>query len=504
MGNLILNYGVVTPYVRFNFAAGTIEATMKPKYFVSLSHNRTCKQACTFKLTIVYVPDTFVVGQPTLIDNMLVSSKNQRVTYQYGYYDYLGVCHPQYCQYVGQMNKYNCDVDVQSGTLTYTVEGNAVMVELLNNPVSLPKPDPEKKLAPSEVLEIASEPEDTEEHPFHLIGENYHRHIDHSDEKDAQLPEFKQMGMLDIIMGTAQGINDSNGIPVKKGGIVSYSRIRLYDDVQDAYNAGYLTYEEYTNFRQASQAMQYGNLDTTGDLYKYWSQLFTEIRSKLYYPFICFFDDVTNLENKYGTFYYVPNYGNIASDTFIYRLGNSRPTHGTANAQQDYDVLSASFSYDGSVALANAPASKAVMADIDEEGNNIGHSNATTEVLCLGRNTYPTLSGFREDKFLSQQELAKYMLYPLKGSITIMGQIRPSNILDTITLYILINGAVHPTLSGEYTVLGITDNLDSQGFTTTLELARNTESGVVFEPYVTNSISGRAAALQNNIDNNTR
>ena len=87
MGNMILNYGVVTPFVQFKFKTGSIEADIKPKYFVNLEHNRTCKKACTFKLTIVYVPDTFREGRPTDIDNMLITSKNEKVTYLYCHFN---------------------------------------------------------------------------------------------------------------------------------------------------------------------------------------------------------------------------------------------------------------------------------------------------------------------------------------------------------------------------------------------------------------------------------
>ena len=54
----ILKLGVVTPYVRFQMVGGVIESG-KPSYFISLENTRTCRKACSFKLTLAYVPDTF-------------------------------------------------------------------------------------------------------------------------------------------------------------------------------------------------------------------------------------------------------------------------------------------------------------------------------------------------------------------------------------------------------------------------------------------------------------
>ena len=77
----ILKYGIATPFVIFQFESGhTIEPSSIPRYFVSLEHNRTCTKACTFKLTIIYAPDTFSGKDPNAIDNLLVSSVRQQVS----------------------------------------------------------------------------------------------------------------------------------------------------------------------------------------------------------------------------------------------------------------------------------------------------------------------------------------------------------------------------------------------------------------------------------------
>jgi hypothetical protein len=131
--NEILKYGIATPFVLFNFSnIASIESSKDniPRYFISLEHNRTCTKACTFKLTIIYVPDTFSPGNPTIIDNMIISCVRQQVTYHYGYYDYLGVRHIQQQLYVGQVYTYNSDINVANGTITYTVEGTSHVAQL--------------------------------------------------------------------------------------------------------------------------------------------------------------------------------------------------------------------------------------------------------------------------------------------------------------------------------------------------------------------------------------
>lgn len=495
MGNHILNYGVTTPFVLFNFAAGSIESTIKPKYFVDLTHNRTCKQACTFTLKIMYVPDTFEEGRPTLIDNMLVTSRNQRVTYQYGYYDWRGARHVQYQTYVGQLNKYDCDVDIASGCITYTVQGNAVAVELLNEQVTLLNSDHNKyKWTPAEVVEISSRT-DFETRPFYKLGLYYDRVISQTDEF-VPLPDYTQQGMMNIILGTAKAAKDSDNNELqtnidRDGGIVQHSRVKLYNTIQEMYNAGVITAEEFITFpNSASLSLELNALNALSNIGNIADNgrantMINKINNLWYSPFMSYFDDFASMSHKYGTFYYVPKEKGMASDTFVYEYGN--------NVQQS-DVINVSFSYDGSVALANSSASSSIAASIDDEGTNIGQTNSTTNVLSLGRNTYPTLSGFKEDRFLSQRELSSYMIYPSKATITIMGQIQPSNLLDVVDLIIFINGTKHPTLSGEYTVLGITDNVSSSGFTTTLELVRKEEvQNLKFETYVTNPTNGKAS-----------
>lgn len=509
MGNRILNYGVTTPFVLFNFATGSIESTIKPKYFVELNHNRTCKKATTFKLRIMYIPDTFSEGRPTLIDNLLISSRNDRVTYQYGYYDWRGARHVQDATYVGQMNKYDCDVDIASGTLTYTIEGCATAVELLNTQTSLDTRTRNYDLwrfPPSKVIRLCSDP-DYPERPFYQLGLYYDRVIKETDEY-VPLPLYTQQGMMDIILGTAKAAKDSVNAEKqtnidRDGGIVQHSRSKTYETIYDAYKAGTITTEEfiniptetYLNSNVLNGIRGIGSI-VDEDKYLKYNSMAQSITNKLYSPFMAYFDDFASTSHKYGTFYYVPKEGNMASNSYVFEYGN--------NVRQS-DVLSISFTYDGSVALANANGSQSLAASIDDEGTNIGQSQSTTNVLSLGRNSYPTLSGFKEDRFLSQRELQSYMIYPSKATMTIMGQLEhPNNLLDIIDVVVLINGTRHPTLSGEYSILSINDTVNSSGYTTTFELVRKEKlSDINLEIYVTNPSNGKASKNDERKNNTT-
>ena len=500
MGNIILSKGVVTPFVQFNFETGSIESTNKPKYFVSLSHNRTCKQACTFKLTIVYVPDTFSPGQPTSIDNMLITSKNKKVSYQYGYYDWMGIRTPQYCTYVGQLNKYTCDIDVASGTLTYTIEGNSVAVELLNQQTSVDAKHLSNvyKWSPAKIIDICSQTDYTTRE-FYQLGLYYHKVIQRVDEV-VSLQDYQQQGMLDIILGTAKAAKDVNNNDKqtnidRDGGLVQHSRTKAYDTVNELYQRHIIEDDEYHQYQLDEYALNHAGWTVNqaiNDITKRMSN--TEV--KMYIPFMAYFDDVQHMDSMYGTFYYVPREGDRPSNTFVYEYGNN---------VKNSDVLSINFTYDGSVALANATASDSISASIDGTGQNIGQNHSTTNVLSLGRNSYATLSGFNEDKFLSERELTQYMLYPFKATMNIMGQIEPSNLLNVVDIIVLINGTRHPTLSGEYTVLSVIDEVNNNGFTTQLELIRKTDTAEYLDKisaYVTNPIDGKASQTQQQITDN--
>lgn len=492
MSNHILSRGLVTPFVIFNFATGSIEATEIPRYFVSLEHNRTCKEACTFKLTITYIPDTFSPGRPTVIDNMLITSCKQKVTYQYGYFDYMGVRHVQNRMYVGQMNTYGCDVDIASGKITYTVEGTSTIVELITDIVRIDAVDHPKK--PSTHLVYLTS--GTMQPGFRKLYDAYDLDIDHTDHS-VHIPNLGEGTVFDLIMGTVTATKKNDGTFSRSGGLVALSNAKPFfvgkDSVYSLYNSGEISQEEYRTFVRAYDMQQHSGY--SGEALKDANEIVSKFDKRLTTPFICYFDDDEHSGKPYGTFHYVPSKGWETDDVFEYYYGNNVPNS---------DVLSLSFSFDPSVGLATAVATSSVVSSIDANGNNIGNSNAVTQLGNLGRNTYPTLSGFNEDAFISQSKLSELMIYSsYSATMTIMGQLRPNNLLDIIYLVVYVNGTEHPTLSGHYKVMGIIDNVSSSGFTTQLQLIRelsNTENMSTMETYITSPTDGKAGQVQNSID----
>lgn len=473
MGNSITREGVVTPFVIVNFANGCIDL-MPPRYFISFDNVRTCKAACKFTLTITYVPDTFSAGRPDVIHNLLLSSKNQRVTYQYGYYDSNGRCHMQQQVYAGTFYEYDEDVNLDSGQLTYNIKGVANVIEFLNNRASIQSGPTD--IQPSKFVRRLV----TEEPGFDIIGQNFDLDIDHTDIIVPKISEYSDEGILDIIMGKVQ----EDG--TRFGGIVDLSKKRL--NISEALNQGVITREEYMNYEASTHALSsYGTKD--GDLRNLWYSRRSSIQDKLYDDFICFFDNIVSGSGHQGTFHYIPKQGRQSGNTFIFEYGNNVPYS---------DVLNFSVTYQGAVALAAVGAYDTVSNNIDAEGNNIGTSHVVNPLNQLSRNIYPTISGFNEDVFFANSLLTECLVYPFKAQMTVLGQIEPNQLLDTIYVVVLVNGTPHPSMTGEYQVLSITDNISSSGFTTEFELIRvvNEVQELNYETYVRNFPKGPAARLE--------
>ena len=453
--NDILKLGVVTPFVLFNFATGSIEADIRPKYFVSLEHNRTCTKACTFKLNVKYVPDTFSPGTPTDIDNMLITSVRQQVTYCYGYYDCYGGRHLQQQQYVGQVYTYSSNTNIASGTVDYTIEGTSYVAELANEydvirgkkkPIVKPSTHFNTKLI---------EGVRNGKGGFYELGLRYKMVIDGTD-YPISIPNLGRQPVLDLIMGKANNITTNKGINKRVGGLVDYSYAKKAHSIEAWYRAGNISQTDYDAFKYSR-----------GETYE---TIKANLENELKIPFMCYIDDICDEPNKYGTLYYVPGNKNETNDVFVFRYGNN---------EKNSDVLDFSVNYDGSVPLAAAPASDVVQAAVDADGNVVGQSIAINTVNNLSRNTYPTKSGFDESLFLSEKELSKLMLYPFEASMTIIGQIVPSQLLDIIQVVVLLNGTEVPVLTGKYQILEIVDNVSSSGFHTTFKMRRFVEDETV-------------------------
>lgn len=448
MSNEILKYGIATPFVLFNFAnMASIESSdnNRPRYFMSLEHNRTCTKACTFKLTIVYVPDTFSPGQPTIIDNMLVSTVRQQISYHYGYYDYFGVKHIQQQLYVGQVYTYNSDINASTGTITYTIEGTSHVAQLTSEYAEIKGTADLRQ--PSKYFR--NRLRDWKGDGFEWLKRYYAIHIEHTD-KLVQIPNLGRAPVLDLIMGKSNNITKNDGNIAKVGGLVDYSLALPGNSMEELHNKGYVSQTLYDQYQRASSGEQA-------------KKLWQEVQDKLGTPYVCYIDDSYSEHDKYGTLHYVPRRGNETDNVFHFDYGNHF---------RDSDVLNFSVTYDGSVALAAASATQNISVGVDAEGNPIGASNVITNVNNLARNSFPTLSGFNEDAFVSKHQLSKIMLYQFEATMTIMGQIRPNQLLDIIEVVITINGTEVPELTGRYQILEINDSVSEGGFTTTFRLIR--------------------------------
>lgn len=480
--NSILRQGVVTPYVLFTFPSGfTVEnfsnnfgnvndINCAPRFFINLHHNRTCSQACSFKLDIVYVPDTFSKGNLYLIDSEIVQSVGEQIVYKYGYFDYWGRRHEQLAEYTGQIYTYSSDVDVMSGTINYSLEGCAVASDLNNSMAKIEATNEARQ--PSEYLETLIK--ESTYGGFYDLQKYYNISIEDRNDEKVIIPNFDSAPVLDLIMGAVTG-EKNNGLPVRKGGLVELS---LGPEITGTENISRLLTEEEYNIIHGQTASGY---TMWGEQAKRYQEQYASIRAaaqaKLKSPFVCYIDDNFTTNGKFGTLRYKckDRTSNLSAndECYIYRLGNDN-----TGDFADQDVLSFSVTYDGAVAMAAGGKTCNTSVGIDAAGNNHGTTYDTQDVESTGKSVDDTKSGTHRNLITSVKEMTDIMIYPFEASMTVVGQINPSHLLDIIYVTILVNGVEHQVLSGEYMILEITDEISSSGFTTTLRLIRQNLSNI--------------------------
>lgn len=479
MSNDILNQGCVTPFIIVNFAAGSIDQ-IPPKYFISFQNVRSCSKACRFELQIKYVADTFRLGTPEIINQMLLASVNQDVKWQYGYYTSTGQIRVQNVQYCGFFTTYTENID-SNGSLTYLIKGIGSEFSMLTEEVTLPEyhiggsASSFGGLQPSNYLSIQVN------YKLQKYFNDYNVDIAKVDKYVKHIPAYTGP-LLDGICGS------TNSDKIKQGGLVSLSVIS-----KDRYlNSGVVSSQDsyyYSNFKYIGAS--YSN--TPSSMKTDAQNAYNKVSSLLEDGFIAYFDSIST-NGKKGTFYYRPkNYGSPGSQ-YVYQLGNNI---------KDSDVLDFSVDYDGSVAMASVASTNVIDSNIDINGNNIGSTNIITSAAGFNRNTYTTLSGFNEEVFMSRSLLSDKLVYPFKATLRVLGQLNVSYLCDEINVTILINGTEHPAFSGKYSVIGIVDELSDSGFTTTLELVRiaTPEQTSAYSTWVSNNETSRAQEVQTNINN---
>ena len=455
--NNILKQGVVTPFIIFTFPTGfTVEDySTSPRYFVSLDHTRTCKQACTFKLTIVYAPDTFVEGQPTIIDQQLLSSVGGKVVYTYGYFDKVGKRHCQQGAYTGQIYTYDSDVDIKSGTINYTISGCATAVDLTTSVARIEATN--ERVKPSSYLKKIIN--DSTTGGFYDLKTVYDIDINDNIDQEVYIPNFDSAPVLDLIMGTVTA-ETNDGVPVRKGGIV-----QLSNGPELPSNCGLLSDMEQQIIHNQGQYTI--NSDSDARIFKEkYGQAKQRAKAKLKQPFVCYIDDAETGHYKLGTLKYVCNTSRnstLGLENFIYFIGNNQPQS---------DVLDFSVSYNGAKGLAAASGTGKTISGIDANGNGIGQTFDVTEVANLGRNSFKSKSGIDQNMLISLKDISQILIYPYEAHMTIMGQLQKNELLDIIYVTVYLNGSKHELLSGDYQIIEISDSIGSSGFTTEFKLIR--------------------------------
>lgn len=441
--NGILTNGYVAPYICFNFANGSISDYLIGKHFISLRQTRDVDQGVTFDLELVYVPGYDGESVAQNIHQLLLSSVNKPVTYQYGYIKPNGEIITQDQVYKGIFIQYK--EDLQPGYMSYTISGVACAIQKWSQEVSVEEylkqygSDMEQ---PSVIVDKLCNTE---------TGTKINEYMSHY-EKTIQKVDNK------VYLKTLQNITNGTLLSIFAG-----SR-----NADKSKIVGGFVYYSYKDLDIQYDQMFIGN-PLARSAYENSSYYRNNIKNKQ--PFVCFFDNIVygHNSNMDGTFYYGPLKNDVITDNFVYEYGNSF-LHS--------DVISFNVSTDCTVAMATAAGlSKASVGITQGNGETAGTTyNIIKDASELAPKIYATPSGFDEANWLTMSALAKSLNFPFEATMTVIGQTRCNHLLDRIHVDVIMNGVVHPVATGNYTILGIEDNLSDGGFTTTFRLLKESDS----------------------------
>ena len=444
--NPILRNGFVRPIINFNFAGGTKTIdTAPPTCFMSFSQNRTVRQANTFELTLLYVPGTYGESEATAMHQLLLSSVNQPVEYQYGYIVPGGRPVWQNQRYVGIFTKYF--ENIEQGWFTYKICGVSKSVELDSPKVkpseiikTLRKTD---KIKPSEVLRRCIHGAET---GFSKYFDNFNLNIEFTDEEiDPMEFDTIQDGPLMEVLRGSYNADGSKSV----GGFCDLS-VMEFEPSQS------ISSKTLSGVSAASTAAARSAAGLT-------NSGLSDSESVIKMPFICYFDNVAS-GGKDGTFYYVPSFDKPVSNTFTFEYGN---------VFLESDVLSFNADVDCTVAMATVGGTTLTSNDIDVDGNAIGANYNLMQPNGYVPDSYTTISGFNQAAKLSEHTIAEALAFPFEATMTVLGQTDCNQLLDKINVQVTFNGVPHPGLSGKYVILDIQDELSDSGFTTTFRLLRD-------------------------------
>ena len=481
--NDILNRGFVRPYIEFNFANGSID-TAPPKYFLSFHQDRSVDSAASFELTLTYVPGMDGEKEATAIHQMLLASVNKPVTYTYGYVTPGGGIHLQETYYKGIFTQYT--EDLNDGYLTYKIIGVGSSVENItpdcqveNYLAERKKNEYGTKVQPSKIVRdlVYVDPIIRE------LFKDFYIYIEHDDE-DILIESInvKNGTVREVFSGTYNA--DGTQSPT---GFAYYSHKAFTPD--QAISAGLLSPTASmeslaSNYSiKASHGISSQITDAEQDAYN-------ELNMTRRMPYVCYFDNAVDSKGSSmkGSFYYVPKFNRQVTNTYYYNFGNSFI---------DSDVLSFNVSNDCTVAMATAAGLTKASADIDYNGNAIGTTFNQVQTTGWHKNTYNTLSGFDESAWMTAAMIAQCLNFPFEASMTVVGQTKLNKLLDKIHVVVMMNGAEHPGLTGDYVITGIEDDVSDSGYTTTFKLLRDYNGGDSQQKYVTSKRNEAAINVQN-------
>jgi hypothetical protein len=451
--NAILNRGFVHPYIVFQFAAGTID-TEPPRYFASFSQNRSVKQACSFTLTITYVPQG--ESEANNIHNMLLASVNKPVYYQYGYVTPNGGRVVQNNLYTGLFTTY--DETLNEGSCTYTISGVARSIEITSPEVNVDtfiKDLKSKggKIQPSEVARRLIMEDETS--GIKELFENFDINIDQCDtEIEVESINIPGKTLHDVFFGTVVGQT------VSPNGLVNLSHMDL--STEDLLSSGLLSESDYTLLSDYNIVNNYASSSATQHMHDV-AESVEYLRKS---PFVCYFDNVVGVNGTSlkGSFYYKPMKTLQPTNIFIYHYGNNF---------LDSDVLSFNAHVDCTVAMNNITSLQKASVSIDPNGNTQGSNLNLMSRESFNPMTFETLSGFDESAFVTASMLAEALHFPFEADMTIVGQTDCNELMDTIEVLVYVNGSKHILFSGKYIITDISDELSENGFTTTFKLLKS-------------------------------
>lgn len=471
--NTILNNGFVSPYILFNFEGGSID-TVPPRYFSSFHQDRSVDTAASFELTLLYVAGMFGEDTASIMHQMLLAACNKPVHYIYGYRTPGGGVKTQNQAYTGIFTQYT--EDINEGYLVYKICGVAHSVDVSEPTIQVTKclnrlKKQQITMQPSFILENFIS--DTETGLGELL-KGFEIEIDHSDKRvSVEDISISDGPVSQVLIGKKNA--DGTGLPC---GLVSYSVAPI----------------EY-NTSIKSLASAYDTLSSHGassNITYSMSEAKNKMVNQQQQPFVCYFDNVVGQigSSGKGSFHYVPKQRRSVTNSFIYNFGNNFI---------DSDVLSFNVSVDDIVAMANKNASNSASCSIDTNGNLIGSNYNEAKVSDFTKNTYNTISGFNESAWMTLSMLSDALNFSYSATMTIVGQTECNHLLDRITVNVFINGVPHVGLTGDYIILGISEDLSESGFTTTFQLQRATETEPLTNDYVATPNEGEAAKDAKNL-----